>query len=468
MLNKTNITRTLCVSLIVLGLGACSSVGPQYTAPAVITPQQTWQAALPHDGQQQGLIDWWAQLKRPALTQLQEAADANNPTLAIALARIAEARAGVSSAEAGRQVSVNSSAVAQRSGNIQTGAREQSYVGVSADAGWEVDLFGSVRRGNEAAQARLDARTADWHYAKVSMAAEVANLYVNWTSCQQVLGLYNRVAESKQETARLTQLRVNAGFTAKSDAHLASASVADSLSAIKAQNAQCQLYVKSLVTLTGLNEAKVREILATHDANLPDFTPFAVSSVPVQLLRQRPDLAAAERDLAAASADIGSAEANRYPRLALSGQLSLGLSLAGGSTTTTMPWSFGPSLSLPLLDGGRRKAAVSAAEARYAQSLGRYQQSVNQAVEEVERSLVLLDSVSQRKASVQTSLNDYQAFFKSTEAAWKAGSASLLNVEDARRASTNAQLNQMQLERDTQLSWIALYKALGGGWKAAQ
>jgi outer membrane protein TolC len=170
---------------------------------------------------------------------------------------------------------------------------------------------------------------------------------------------------------------------------------------------------------------------------------------------------AAERTLAAASADIGVAEANRYPRLSLAGSITAGST--GG--VQTQPWSFGPSLSLPLFDGGALKAKVAGAEASYASALAAYRSAVRTAVKEVEQGLVRLDAAGRRSGDLASSASSYRKYYDAARENWRAGSISLLALEESRRNALQAGQNAIAVQRDRLLYAIALYKALGGGWQ---
>ncbi len=443
-------------------LAACTTVGPAYQTP---NPQQLslpsqWQAALPHAGHTGQLLAWWERFNDPALTALLQAAEASNPSLHKASANIASARASTATARASGLPAVSGAASATRSNTL--GLAQTSVTG-GLDASWEIDLFGSVRRSAESADALLQARQADWHDARVSLAAEVATDYVTYRACQLTLAASQADARSSQATARITQRARQAGITARADASLADASAASAAATAIAQQAECDVTVKALVALTGLQEPALRHQLDAQAPQLPTPSGFEVRSLPVDLLSQRPDLVAAERALAAASAQIGVAEADRYPRLSLIGSLSA-TRTAGVNTT---PWSFGPSLSLPLLNGGAKRAAVDSAQAAYDLALASYQQAVRTAVQEVEQSLVRQASAEQRTANVQRSAEGYRNYATAIEVHWRAGGDSLLNLEVARRNASAAEQNLVTVQRDQLLYGIALYKAVGGGWSAS-
>lgn len=451
----------ICASLV---LAACA-VGPTYSEPVPSAPA-AWQAVLPHGGDLGTMRDWWQQFDDPTVAQLIALAEADGPSLVKAWAGIEKARATLTSARAAGLPSVD--------GNTSlTKARQQSMLGSMAtsttrsaglDAGWEIDLFAKVRRNSEAATARADARVADWHDARVSLAAEVADTYVQYRACGLLVNAYERERASTADTEKATAAAVRAGFSAQSDAALARASLASATSTLLLQSAQCNLLVKSLVDLTGRDELALRSLLSgtQGEGRLPIPAGLEVQSVPINVLRQRPDLASLEREVAASNAEIGAAQADRYPSLSLSGSISVSAA-AGASSLTT--WSFGPSLSIPLFDAGKRRAAVDMAQAGYLIALADFRQGVRTAVKEVETSLVNLDSTARRAEEAERAAADYRRYFRAIEANWRAGGESLLTLEEARRSALSAQISLITLQRDRVEYWIALYKALGGSWQ---
>jgi len=442
-------------------LGGCA-VGPRYQAPAAATAP-AWHAPLPHDGHTQTMTQWWAQFQDPALTRLIGWAEADSPSLTQAWASIDKARATLSSTRAGALPSMTGSASATRSKQQLT--TDQVMISTtqtaSLDASWEIDLFGKLRRNAEAASARVDARVADWHEARTSLAAEVADTYVQYRACGLLADVYERELKSTTATDTATATMVRAGLSAPADGALARASLASSRSSAVQQRAQCALLLKSLVYLTGHDEPDLLAAMAATGQGIPTPSGLQVDSVPAQVLRQRPDLSALERELAATSAEIGAAQADLYPSLTLSGSIGRSLVDGGGAYST---WSFGPQLSLPIFDAGRRQAAVSSAEASYTSALASYKQGVRSAVKEVEQALVNLDSTVQRADDAHRANEAYRSYFNATEASWRAGSKSLLELEEARRSALSAEIQDITLQQNQVSYWIALYKALGGGW----
>jgi len=194
----------------------------------------------------------------------------------------------------------------------------------------------------------------------------------------------------------------------------------------------------------------------------------AVPAVPAALLRQRPDLGNAERELLAASLDIDQAQAARLPRVSLNGSIGVARVSAGGFSNSDSAWSLGPiSVSLPLFDGGTRRANVVAARARHADATVQYNAKLRGAVREVEDALLALQSTAARSVDAQLAAEGFAESLRATDARFKGGLASLFELEDARRSAVLAQTALIDLQRERVAAWIALYRALGGGWSAA-
>ena len=443
----------------VVALAGCATVGPIYTPPTMKAPA-TWQAALPHGGSTRSLLDWWQSFNNQTLDELLQAAESDNPTLAKAAAAIASARENRSLAAASAYPAADAGVTINRTGSLKPGEESSTLSSGLLDASWEIDLFGAVRRGKEAASARVEAREADWHSARVSLAAEVAGEYVSYRACQLLRENQQNNLESLRKTAKTTITAVRAGLRAPAEEVLARAGVANASAALNVQEAECDLVIKALVALTGLEESILRENLAAAPQGISSPDTFNVSSLPVQLLSQRPDLISAERSLAAASADIGVAEAGRYPRLSLQGSLTVDM---GHIATAASLWSFGPSLTVPLFKGGALRAEVAKAQADYESALAYYQSAVRSAVKETEQSLVRLDAANRRSDDLANSARDYRRYYETARQNYVAGGIDLLTLEEADRNALQAEQNAVAVQRDRVLYGIALYKALGGG-----
>ncbi len=455
--------RRLALCALPIWLAGCAVDRPPATVAAPVPA--AWQAPLPHGGRVEDLAAWWTRWNDPLLAQLVEAAQDVSPTIASARSRLRQAQAARVAAGAALVPRVDGTAALAR-GNTQPPTPLATTAQAGAQAAWEIDLFGVQRGAAQAALARSEAAQAGWHEARVSVAAETATAYLGLRACERQLAIARDDARSRAETARLTQLSAEAGFAAPASAALARASAAEGSVRLRQQQAQCEVERKALVALTGVAEAELRARLAVTAAAPPAESLFAVSALPAQVLSQRPDLRQAELAVAAASAEVGSAQADRLPRLSLAGSIAAGQVRTGGVTTDAQTWSLGPlALSLPLFDGGRRSAAVEAAQARYDEAADLYRARVRQAVSEVEQALVAVESTRARIGEARDAAQGFSASFIATEARYRAGLASLVELEDARRTQLAAQTAVAGLERDMNNAWIQLYRAAGGGWQ---
>jgi outer membrane protein TolC len=294
----------------------------------------------------------------------------------------------------------------------------------------------------------------------------VANLYYSLSSCRQQLGVAQRDAASRQETARLTGISAQAGFVAPGVAALARASAADSQGRLTQQAAQCEATIKGLVALTAVDEPQLRQKVAPALDKQAQAAPFSIASVPAQTITQRPDVFAAERDVVVAAATVGSATAQRFPRLSLNGSIGALRVSTAGTEQDVSTWSFGPlSLSLPIFDGGQRAAAVKSAQAAYQSAIVVYQGKVRQAVREVEEALLNLHSTGSREGDALIAAKGYAESLAATQSRFDQGLASLVELEDARRNALAADSAVLSLRLQRNLAWVSLYRAVGGGFE---
>ena len=451
--------------------GCATWQAPLQTPPdsAPVTPPVAWQNPLPHNGKVSDLAAWWAGLNDPILVQLIEGAQATSGTLADAKARIAQARATRIGAGASRGPSLDTSASASR-GVQQPGTSAANSLNVGVQAAWEADLFGGKAAASNAAQARLEGAQAAWHEARVSVAAEVAAQYLNQRNCEAQLSVLEADAKSRADSARLADLTANAGFSAPATAQLARASAADGAARVTELRAQCQRDVLALAALIGAPLADVQSALKQNppiNTDLIDQTAlFSISTLPADVVAQRPDVFQAKREVTASSADVTSTDALRLPRLSLLGSIGAAQISSGGFTSEGATWSIGPlAITLPLYDGGARAANVVAAQARYDAAVMQYRSKARQAVAEVEIALLNLQSTASRRGDSQAAAEGYRASFNATQARYRSGLASLVELEDARRTLLAAETALINLRRERMAAWIALYRAAGGGWR---
>ena len=469
--------RWIAAACLGLGLAGCGLTRPPATVEAPFPAQ--WHAPLPHGGSVASLAEWWRQLDDPLLVELIAAAEAASPNLASAAARVAEARSTRVQAGAALLPNLDGTASASRGvsgssfGSGGTASSSSSSAAIAPvttlQAGlqskWEIDLFGRLRSDRDSAEQKLSSATAKWHDARVAVAAETANAYFAERACQQQLRVAESDAKSRGETARLTDLSARAGFTAPADAALARASASDASGRLTQQRAQCAVQRKALVALSGIDEPTLEQKLAASPAQRALPVVGSIASVPAEAISQRPDVYAAELGVASASADVGSAEAERYPKLSISGSIGRMQIRTSGFRESLDTWSIGPvSLTVPLLDGGARAANSDAAKARYTEAVSLYRANVRQAVREVEEALVNLDATDARATDADSAVKNYQASFDATQARYQSGLASLFELEDSRRTLFAAQTARVSLQRERAQAWVALYRSMGGGW----
>jgi multidrug efflux system outer membrane protein len=468
MKSRFSLLRAASAAATLAGLAACSSGPPASpTAPpttAADNPAQ-WQAPLPHGGELTALTTWWQQFDDPLLLRLIDAAQAASPSIAAAASRIEQARATRVASGAALLPSLDANASALRGRqDFVSGLGNTASVGLQAS--WELDLFGARRNARDAAQARFTGAQAGWHDARVAVAAEVASTYTGLRACEAQALQTQLDSASRNETARLTDLSTQAGFESPGNAALARASAAQGNALLTQRRAQCDVLIKGLVALTGIDETSLRGQLAAGAARLPQPASIAITRVPAQALAQRPDLLIAEREVVAASAEVAQAQAARLPRIALNGSVSAArFESSDFGNQSGMLWAIGPvTVALPVFDGGTRRANVVAAQARFDEAGAAYRGKLRGAVREVEEALVALQSTADRGTDAQVATEGYAASFRATDARFRGGLASLYELEDARRSALQAEIALIDLKRERATAWITLYRALGGGW----
>lgn len=427
-----------------------------------------WQAPLPHDGKVSNLKEWWGQFNDPLLTEMIAAAQAVSPNLASARARLETARASA--------VAAGAVLLPKLDANI-SGSKGQADVrfpqGITTSRGlaasWEIDLFGAASAASDVADARLRSAQAEWHLARVSLAADVANDYIAYRACEAQLKQSRVDALSREETARLSVVNRDAGFESAANAALAVASAAQAKGSLAQQKAMCDIQVKALVVLTAIDETELRNKLASMPAGqIPQPAQIAVSEVPASVLAQRPDLYSAAQNVYAAHAEVTQLRAQHLPRISLTGSVGRMRFASDSGVLTGQTWSWGPiTLTLPIFDGGVRRANTTAGRARYDEAASQYAAKLRQAIKEVEEAFINLESTATREAEAKTALDGYMISYQGVLTRKNNGLANQFELEDARRSHAAAQTNYINIQRERVGAWIALYRALGGGWETA-
>ncbi len=458
-------------SAILLLLIGCAAVGPDYTPPASRAPA-AWSTPLESglsDGRpgRADLARWWQGFADPILTGLIETAAAENLDVAQAKARLREARARWGGSRADQYPTVDASGAATRSlTGANTGSgRETRLYDLGFDAGWEIDIFGGVRRSIEASRSDLEAARADLDDTMVTLAAEIGRNYVEARTYQNRLHVARANYAIQQETYDLIRSRWQAGIADALELQQARYNLEATGSQIPFLISGLEAVFNRLAVLTGQPPGSLDALLAP-DRPVPTVPPTVAVGIPAEALRQRPDIRQAERRLAAETARIGVAEAELYPKLRLAGSIGLrAVNTNDLAEWASRTWSIGPSLSWNLFDAGAIRRNIEAQNAVQEQYLAAYEAAVLAALEEAENALsayVQQQASCDRLAAAVEAAREAQVLARHK---YEAGLADFSDVLDAQRALLSYQ-DQLASGRGTvTTNLIAIYKALGGGWE---
>ncbi len=448
-------------------LGGCM-VGPDYVKPAAEAPgpfagvgttvPAGWKEATPADQFPRGR--WWEIYNDPELNRLEEAAMRANPTLTVAYANYRQAEAQVGSARAGLFPVVNGGASGARAKSAPNTAPHNS-VSFDANASWELDLWGQVRRAVEASEASATAAGDEYANAMLSIQADLAQNYFSLRTADSGQRLLDRTVEAYQRSLELTQNRYNAGVAARADVVQAETQVKSSQASAIDNQATRAAYQHAIAVLIG--QPPQTFVLAVA-ADVPP-PPAVPPGLPSQLLERRPDIAAAERRVAAANADIGVATAAFYPNinLAAAGGVA-GSSFANLFSLPAAVWSIGASAAQPLFDGGLRKSALEQNKAAYDAAVGTYKATVLTGFQEVEDNLTTLQVLADEATVQQQAVDAAKLSVDLTTNQYKAGIVAFLNVITAQAVQFNNERTLVLLRGRQLLASVALVKAIGGGW----
>lgn len=458
---------------LVLLLVACAS--PSSRAPVAIELPEVWRAPLPHDGSTVALADWWKAFPDPTLVTLVERAQAANPNLRMAAARHRQARALVTQARAGLMPRVDASATSTRGKNLNSVPGVSTQSDAQFNASWEIDLFGGKRAEADEQAAQADAARHDWHAARVTLAADVAGAYVNL-----------RLAQAREEVAELDGLltaqlaewgrrQQAGGLMNASDVALLQTDASLAIARRSAERAEAQVALQELALLLGSSAAPLAAELQaaalpaawmSPRRTLPRVPAFAVQSMPAQLLAQRPDVAAAHQRWIAALAHQRSVDAQRYPQLSLGALIGEGRLSVGGQSSVTSLWSIGPSLTLPLFDGGARRAQGQAALAAADEAAATLQAKWQTAVAEVEESMERMAAARDRQREAESVAREWQGIAERAVLQAQAGLHSGPQRVASQRNALTAHGDLLAAQADQAQAWFRLYRSLGGGWNA--
>lgn len=465
MIRRHDLTGSLLVLLV---LGGCA-VGPDYAGPPAAEVPVRWHRAVAQKTvTTSALGEWWRDLRDPLLDRLMIQAVDGNLDVASAKAKIRAARALRREAIGGLLPTVEGAAAATRqqtAGSSSTsGSRVSSLFQAGFDASWEVDLFGAEARTVEAASANVEATRNDLDSTLLTLVGDVASTYVEARGYQARIALARRTAKSQRETAALTRTKFDVGSASAVDSSKAEAQAATTEANIPSLESSLAQAVHRLSILTGREPGTLIGDMA-RGGSIPSPRRSLPGGFPADVLTNRPDIRAAERRLAQYTAKVGAAEAALYPSVSLTGSISTSATRIGDlGKASTIAWSWGPSVTIPIFQGGKLVAARDEAEAVRDQYAIAWRSSVLTALEDVENALVALSKERSRSRSLAEAADQYRRAATLSRALYQSGSSSFLDVLDAERSLYSAEDTLIQSRVAITTDHIALAKALGGGW----
>ena len=463
------------LSLVLLpgcfGLGP--AVGPDYVPPKP-EMQDVWIQAITggFDEGEADLQTWWKVLNDTVLNRLIESAGKGNFGLKEAFARIKEARARRGGKVGERFPDIDSKGDAIRLRSPHTfrppttqKARTDEFFRIVGDASWELDLWGRIDRSIESADANLEASIEDYRDVLVVLYAEVASNYVEVRTLQDRIKFVRGNIETQRKTLTLTENRFDAGLAPDLDVQQARLNLSRTESTLPTLRMLLEQTLNRLGVLLGEHPITLHRELELF-ASIPEPPDRVTVGLPVELLRQRPDIRRAERELAAQTALIGVATADLYPTFSLFG--TFGMAATDFAKTfeydKSRMYAIGPSFRWNIFDGGRVRNQIRVEDARTEQALARYEQTVLGALEDVENAMVSYLQEDARREKLEQSVTAARKSAELVRTLYKTGLTDFQNVQD---------MEQSQFEQEDQLAeskgkvtqnLISVYRALGGGW----
>jgi NodT family efflux transporter outer membrane factor (OMF) lipoprotein len=488
-------TPTVCVGVLLAGC----AVGPDYVKPATPAPGApgggTFAASAADSNTDAELPpQWWRLYDDPVLNGLVQDALAHNKTLLQSAANLIQARAALTEARAGRLPATTLSAGAQYgvssdslfaasieqnlatggaggggviSGNPSVAPSAEAYYSYGLDVSYEVDLFGRVTRTIQAARASAAAQAAALDVTRVSVAGETTRAYVNACAYAQEAAVAGRALDVVQQTLQITKQQQAAGGVGELEVVQQQALLQQTQSSLPAYEAQHRSAVFQLAVLTGRPPEDISK--AADDCKTP---PILKQLVPVgdgeALIRRRPDVRQAERQLAADVARIGVATADLYPTITLGGSaMEEATKLGNLASVGGLSYLVGPLLSWSFPNTLVAQAHVREARAVASASLANFQQTVLQALQDVETSLVAYQGELRRNRSLKGADDGQRHAFALVQIRYREGSASYLDLLNAETNLVNADLALADSDQALASDQVTVFKALGGGWEQA-
>jgi len=459
----------LAIALSASVLLAACLVGPNYHRPAVQTP------ATFRDLQQNAQIQaqtasyadlpWWQVFQDPKLQELIRTALKQNYDLQLATERINAARAALAVTRSSLfpQVAGNADFAGGKEGNFQT---KYNFLTLAADAAFQVDLFGRLRRATEASRAELLATEAARQTVVLTLVSDVASDYFALLQLDLQLQVTKETVNTQIDSVKLTNLRLDHGVATKLDVLQAQQTLDTANAQIPDLERQIAQEENAISILLGNYPQDVARGLPLIEQPLPPEVP---PGLPSSIIERRPDIREAEQSLIAANAEIGVAKAAFFPQISLtgSGGGSFGRSSAFSKLMSTQLgiWSYGAQVSQPIFTGGALRGNLNLAKSQQQQALIAYRQAIQQAFGDVSDALIGYEKLHQVRVRQEESVTDLQESVHLSTIRYKGGTTNYLEVLDGQRSLYAAELTLAQARGNEYQSLVQLYRALGGGWK---
>jgi NodT family efflux transporter outer membrane factor (OMF) lipoprotein len=452
---------------VLLILNACM-IGPKYQRPSVPAPPAFkeelppgWKEAQPNDGALRG--KWWQVYNDPHLDALEDQVSISNQNVLAAEAQFRAAKAAVSVARAGLFPEVSTSPSGTRSGGGAASGMRRLYT-IPIDLAYQIDVWGSIRRGVAGNSAIAQATAAQLENARLLYQAELAADYFQIQGLDAARRLMDDTVKSYETYVQLTQNRYEGGVASMGDVALAQTQLETARVQLVDLGVQRAQFEHAIAVLTGKPPSEFSILAMPNQAPLP----VSLIGIPSSLLERRPDVAAAERQVAAANEQIGIAKAAFYPSLAFSA--SAGSQTAVFLDLLTWPsrfWSLGPQLAQTLFDAGKRRAQVKVTQANYDATVANYRQTVLTAFEQVEDNLAQLRILSEEAVITDRAVKAAQRSLQISTDQYRGGLANYLTVITSQTYTLQNQQRAVDIQTRRMDASVSLIQALGGGWDAS-
>ncbi|MCE5341517.1 MAG: efflux transporter outer membrane subunit [Planctomycetaceae bacterium] len=459
---------------VVMHLTGCAPVGPNYTSPETSVTSD-WHSQLKRgltseQSSSETLTSWWTTLNDAELSKLIEQAVQGNLDLKSARSRVRQARAqrGIASADLFPSLDFTGSKKWTRSSEaVGTGETTHTY-STNFDAGWEIDVFGGVRRSIESADASLQSSKEDLRDVMVTLISEVALNYTDVRIYQARITVVNENLKAQQETYELILWRNQAGLSDDLAVQQALYNLESTRAEIPDLNTGLEEAKNRIAVLLGEQPGKIHSELEPNGI-IPVSSPKVAIGVPADVLRRRPDIRRAERDLAAQTAKVGVATADLYPKFSLTGSIgveAVSSSRLGRNIVNANNWTLigGPQISWAIFDAGAIRQNIKVQSELQEQALIDYESAVLTAVEEVENAIVAYANEQDKMESLDKATQAAQSAVGLAKQEYEAGLTDFSDVLDAQRSLLSFQNQLTQSRGNVTVNLIKLYKALGGGW----